>query len=109
MIQATFRLVAPDGKRAEILEVLQSVKGPTEVSRGCLACRILQDAEDANILTYLEQWDTREDLEEHLRCERFRRLLPVIDMSLQRPEIQFSTVEDVRGMEYLVAVLEARQ
>jgi quinol monooxygenase YgiN len=101
MIQAYFRVVAPEGKRGEILEVLLSLKGPTEVSHGCRACRILLDAEDENALTYLEQWKTREDLEEHLRSERFRRLLPVIDMSAECPDIQFSAVGDIQGLEYL--------
>ncbi len=55
------------------------------------ACRILQDVEDANILTYLVTWETQEDLEEHLRSDRFRRLLPYIEMSREPPEVEFST------------------
>ena len=85
MIQASLRLVAPKQKREEILDVLSCLKGPTEVSRGCRACRILQDAEDKNVLTYLVTWETQEELEEHLRSDRFRRLLPYIEMSREPP------------------------
>jgi quinol monooxygenase YgiN len=105
MIQASFRIVAPEGKREEILDVLLCLKGPSEVTKGCRACRILQDAEDERVLTYQVQWDMQEELEQHLRSERFRRLLPYIEMSIEPPEVTFSTIDQVRGIEFLVAVL----
>jgi quinol monooxygenase YgiN len=107
MIQASFRLVAPEGKREEVLNVLLCLKGPTEVSRGCRACRIVQDVEDDHVLTYLMQWDTEVALEEHLRSERFRRLLPYIEMSVEPPEIDFSTIDHSRGIEFLVEALSS--
>jgi quinol monooxygenase YgiN len=109
MMQASFRIVAPTGKCEEILSVLLRMKGPTEVSRGCRACWILQDAEDANVLTYLVRWNTQEQMEDHLRSERFRRLLPYIDMSVESPEVEFSTIDQIRGMEFLVAVLSSNR
>jgi quinol monooxygenase YgiN len=105
MIQASFRIVAPGEKREEILGVLLCLKGPTEASVGCRACEILQDVEDENVLICLQQWDTQDDLEEHLRSERFRRFLPYIEMSLAPPEVGFSTIDQVRGIEFLIAVL----
>lgn len=105
MIQASFRIVAPAGKRAEILDVLLCLKGPTEVSRGCCACQILQDVEDENVLTCLQQWNTLEDVEEHLRSERFRRLLPYIEMSVEPPGVEFDAIQKVHGIELLVAAL----
>lgn len=108
MIQASFRIVAPAGKREEILDVLLCLKGPTEVSRGCRAYQILQDVEDESVLVCLEQWDTQDDLEEHLRSERFRRLLPYIEMSLEPPEVDFSTMDQVGGVEFLVAAISSR-
>jgi quinol monooxygenase YgiN len=107
MIQASFRIVSPENKRDEVLQVLLSLKGPTEVARGCRACRILQDAVDDHVITYLVQWDTQDEIEEHLRSERFRRLLPYIEMSLEPPQVEFSTIDRVRGIEFLVAVLTA--
>ena len=108
MIQASLRIVAPEGKREEILGILLRLRGPTEVLAECRACRIVQDVEDENILTYLVTWKTQEDLEEHLRSDRFRRLLPYIEMSREPPEVDFSTIDQVRGIEYLIDVLSSK-
>jgi quinol monooxygenase YgiN len=108
MIQASFRLVASEEKREELLSVLRCLKGPTESSAECRNCRVLQDVEDENVLTYVVTWETQKDLEEHLCSERFRRLLPYIEMSQEPPEVAFSTIEQVRGLEFMVEVLSSK-
>ena len=107
MIQASLRIVAPADKREEVLDVLRRLKGPTEVSKGCRVCRVLQDAEDEGVLMYLVQWDTQDEVEEHFRSERFRRLLPYIEMSVEPPEVEVSPIDRVGGIEFLVAAIGA--
>ncbi len=108
MIQASFRLVAPEEKRQEFLRVLMCLKGPTETLAECRACRVFQDVEDENVFTYVVTWEKQEDLEEHLRSDRFRRLLPYIEMSQLPPEVSFSTIDQVRGIEFMVQVLDTQ-
>ncbi len=108
MIQASLRIVVPQGKRTEILGVLSCLKGPAEGTSACRACRIFQDADDTNVLTYIVTWETQEDLEEHLRSDRFRRLLPYIELSREPPEVEFSTIGRVRGIEFMVEVLSSK-
>ena len=108
MIQASFRLIAPRGKRQEFLDVLLYLKGPTEALAECRACWICQDVTNDHALIYLVQWDTQEDLESHLRSERFRRLLPYIEMSVKPPVVSFGNIEHIRGIEFLVEVLRAK-
>ena len=60
------------------------------------------------MLTYVVTWETQEDLEEHLRSDRFRRLLPYIEMSREPPEVEFSTIDQVRGIEFMVEVLSSK-
>lgn len=105
MLETTVRLVAPAERRSEILDVLHSLKGPTEVTSGCRVCRIMQDADNEAVLTYNVRWDTREELEDHFRSERFRRLLPYIDMSVEAPEVEVIELERVGGIEILVSAL----
>ena len=108
MIEVSLRIVAPPVKRDEVLDVLQSLKGPTEAAIACRGCRILQDTEDIDALTYLVRWDTQQDLEDHIRSDRFRRLLPYIEMSIQPPEVQVNAIDHVGGIEFLVALLGSK-
>ena len=108
MIQATFRLVAPEGKLQEFRNVLLHVKGPTESFPECRVCWLCQDVTNDHALVYLVQWDSQEDLESHLRSERFRRLLPYIEMSVEPPVVSFGSIEHIRGIEFLVEVLTAK-
>ncbi len=107
MIQATLRLVAPEGKRQEYLDVLLGLKGPTEALPECQACWICREVTNDNAIVYVVQWDTQNDLESHLRSQRFRRLLPYIEMSVEPPAVSFSSSEHFRGIEFLVEVLNA--
>ena len=108
MIQACLRMKVPVEKRDEVLDVLRCLKGPTEVSKGCRVCRVLQDAEDEGVLMYLVQWDTQDEVEEHFRSERFRRLLPYIEMCVEPPEVEVSDIDRVGGLEFLVAALGSK-
>lgn len=108
MIQATVRIVAPDERRPEAIAVLRGLKEPTEASKGCLGCRILQDVDDKDALMCVEYWETLEDLEQHLRSERFRRLLPYIEMSLEPPEVEFDLVHKIHGIEFLIDTLVSK-
>ncbi len=108
MIQATIRLVAPEGKRQEVLDVLLCLKGPIEALPECRGCWICQDVANDHAITYLAQWDTQDDLESHLRSERFRRLLPYIEMSVEPPAVSFGRIEHIRGIEFLLEVLSSK-
>jgi quinol monooxygenase YgiN len=108
MLQATFRLVTPPGKRDELLDVLLCLRGPTEVMEECLRCCIVHDVENDNALTYITQWSNQESLIKHFRSERFRRLLPYIDMSVEPPWIDISRIEPIGGIDFLLDALDVR-
>lgn len=109
MMQTCVRIVAPAEKIQEVVDVLRCLKGPTEVSKGCRTCQVLQDADDEGMLTYLVQWDTQDEAEEHFRSERFRRLLPYLEMSVEPPEVDVSAIDRIGGLEFLVAALGKKE
>lgn len=104
MIQAVLRIVAPAEKRHEVIRTFRFLLGPTRARRGCLRCGLYQDLENENALSYVELWETQAELEAHLRSHQYWRLLPLIEMSTEPPELEFSTVCQTRGIEYLAAV-----
>jgi quinol monooxygenase YgiN len=98
----------PAGKLQEFRDVLLHVKGPTESFPECRACWLCQDVTNDHALVYLVQWDSQQDLEAHLRSDRFRRLLPYIEMSVEPPVVSIGNIEHIRGIEFLVDVLTVK-
>ena len=99
MVVMSLRVKAPAGRRDKILKTLGSVLGPTRVLRGCLSCRLYQDLENRNVLTLIEEWESQEALDRHVRSDHYRKILAVMDLASEPPEIQFRSVASMAGME----------
>ncbi len=99
MFQATIRMVIPPKKRGEVLQILSSMAERCRFEQGCLSCRVYQDVELEPVLMVEQQWENGEDLDRHLRSEGFRKLLLVVEMSLERPEIRFDEISRSTGVE----------
>ena len=46
-----------------------------------------------------EPWKSGEDLERHLRAEEFRKVLLVVEMAVEPPEIRFDAISQSTGFE----------
>jgi len=101
MIIAAIRIFADSGNINEIIEVLSSVKGPTEGKSGCISCFIYKEVNNENRITYEERWENQEQLNNHICSDFYRKILAVIDMSSQPPAVKFSTVSSTAGMELI--------
>ena len=104
MILVTLSVSAPPNRRDEMVEVFWTLLGPLRVEPGCLACGLYAELCDGDALLYVEEWETPEELERHMRSARYERLLAVMEISARPPVLRFQTISDLRGMEYLEAV-----
>lgn len=101
MILSIIKIMPIPLKRREVLDVLQSIKGPILAVNGCLACCIFEEDEVDRMVLYLEQWRTWEDFVRHLRSTLYNRILEAMELSRQEPEVCFFEVSDVKGMELI--------
>jgi quinol monooxygenase YgiN len=104
MIHASLRVVLPAEKREEAHRIVRSLLGPTRVQPGCVSCHVYQDAEEKNAICYIEQWQTEEDLGRHIQCDDYRKVLALMELSSQPPELRFHIVSETFGIEYLTRV-----
>lgn len=107
MYQVSLRFVTPTEKRSEVLDVLRGMIGPTEVARNCRGCRVYCDADDEDVVTYWALWEERADMDAHFRSDRFRALLPYIELSTEPPVVELSRLETLGGMECFVDAINA--
>ncbi len=99
MIQATIRMIIPSKKRDEALRILRSMVEQWRDETGCLSCNIYGDLQEKDVLMLEEVWRSEEDLVLHLRSNKYRNLLLVLEMALKQPEIKFNTISSSKGIE----------
>ena len=79
-------------KRMEMMQTLLSMIEPTRKEKGCLSYDVFCDLEDNHLFNLIEEWETREDLDHHIRSERFSVLLGTKSL-LEKPlEMKTHTV-----------------
>lgn len=103
MIAATLKIELPSHKRGEVLEALKSLRAPTAAEPGCVDCHVYQDLHDENVIVFEEVWESRADLERHLRSHRYRVVLALMETASKPPEIKFHTISHTAGMEVITA------
>ncbi|MDO8282577.1 MAG: putative quinol monooxygenase [Thermodesulfovibrionia bacterium] len=104
MILATLRMVVRPESRYDLLETMRGMLEPVRVERGCLTYRLYEDVENRNAFVLLEEWETQEDLERHILTDNHRRLLALVDLLSEQPELRFNTVSHTAGMELIEKV-----
>jgi quinol monooxygenase YgiN len=79
-------------KRMEMMQTLLSMIEPTRKEKGCLSYDVFCDLEDNHVFNLIEEWETHEDLDHHIRSERFSVLLGTKSL-LEKPlEMKTHTV-----------------
>jgi quinol monooxygenase YgiN len=90
-------------KRTEVMQTLLSMMESTENGRGCLSCHVLRDVEDKNVFNLIQEWETREDLDDHIKSDRFSVLLGTKSLLCEPQQIEIHTVSQSEGMETVKA------
>ncbi len=104
MIMTTLAVAVESGRREEIMKIFWLLLGPVRAEPGCQGCRLYEEVGDENMFLYVEEWDTQENLERHMRSARYERLLAIMETSAGPPTLRYDVVSCSRGMEYLEAV-----
>jgi quinol monooxygenase YgiN len=99
MVHATIRMLIPTKRRSEALEILNSVAERCRFDPGCISSRVYQGVEVEHVVMVEQLWRNEEDLERHLRSEEYRKVLLVVEMALESPEIRFNTISHSTGVE----------
>jgi quinol monooxygenase YgiN len=95
-------------KRTEVMQTLLSMIEPTENERGCLRCHIFRDLEDKNGFGLIVEWETRNDLDDYIKSDRFSVLLGTKSLLYQPAQIEIHTVSHSEGMETVNAARRKR-
>ena len=84
MILVIIRMQVIPEKRKELSQTIVSLIGSLRAEKGCLRCDFCQGVENVNELRILEEWDTWENFNNHLKSEHFKILRGAMNL-LQEP------------------------
>jgi quinol monooxygenase YgiN len=102
VVQLTVRLVAAPDRVDDILRtLLRVVVRPAQRLAGCRFAQVYQRLEDPQLIDYIEEWDDMASFRPHLDCERFSRLLELIEMAAEAPEVEFRCISETHGIDYV--------
>ena len=104
MIIVTLRIKVPGNRRKEFLDSARLIMGPTKVQPGCISCEYYQNLDDPDVALLVEEWESKENLEQHIKSESFRIILSLIELSDESPEIKLNTISKTEGLETIEAV-----
>jgi quinol monooxygenase YgiN len=101
MIVLKMKMVISPEKQVEFLKALQGIMETTRVESGCIGCHLYQNIRNENIFTLLEEWESRADLNDHLRRDTFKMLFPLMDHMSEPLESRIEYVSDSSGVHSL--------
>lgn len=99
--------VLPENQK-EVMQTLLSMIESTGKERGCLSHHVFRDIEDENVFSLIDEWETREDLDQHIRSAKFGVLLGTKSLLCEPLKIQIFTVSHSEGIEAIDAVRSKR-
>jgi quinol monooxygenase YgiN len=85
--------------RKEMMQTLLSMIEPAAKEKGCLSYDVFCDLEGNHVFNLIEEWETREDLDHHIRSERFSVLLGTKSLLAKPLEMNIHTVSHSEGVE----------
>ena len=69
-----------------------------------MSCHVFRDMEDKNVFSLIEEWETREDLDDHIKSDRFSALLGTKSLLSEPQQIEIHTISNSEGMEIVKTV-----
>ena len=96
----------PDQReKLALFDSLTMIAGPTRARRGCRFFGAYGSSDGASDVVLLEEWDSREALEAHIRSIEFRVVLAAMDASTREPSFRVDTLDSSEGFECVAGVL----
>jgi quinol monooxygenase YgiN len=103
MIIELLGFVAPPDERTDLYQTLFASLGPTRVLPGCMECHLYHDP-NRNTHFLESRWASEKDLIGHIRSDAYKKLLLLMELGAGAPSIEFFTVSEMRGLEFIEAV-----
>ncbi|MEK6335737.1 MAG: antibiotic biosynthesis monooxygenase family protein [Acidobacteriota bacterium] len=101
MLVATIRLRISQEDRKELTQTLGSLSTTIMKQKGCRSCRVYRQLDSDDAIVLIEEWETRDDWDSHLRSTEFAVLHGAMRLVTDPAAVEFVLLNRVGGMELL--------
>lgn len=106
MILFKLHLKVSPAKKEEVISIFDSLVGPISVQPGCIRINLYSDIKQNDDFVLLEEWTSRDEIVKHIRSAEFLKILAIMDLASESPEIFFNTVTSIEGFELIEKIKE---
>jgi quinol monooxygenase YgiN len=92
-------MLIPIDKQSEALEILGPVCAQIQFEPNCISAHLYRGVDDVRAILVEERWTSEEHMRQHLQSDAYRRVLLVIEMAEEPPEIRFDRIMHSGGVE----------
>ena len=100
-VRSTIRMLIPLSKQSEALEILGNVSAQVQFEPSCISSRLYRGVDEVRAIMVEELWESYQDILAHLQSDAYRRVLLVIEMAEEPPDIRFDTIAHSTGVEFI--------
>ena len=100
-IRSTIRMLIPLDKQSEALEILGRVAHQVRFEPRCSSSRLYRGVEEDRAIMLEEFWECGRDMLKHLKSDTYHRILLVIEMAEEPPDIRFDLIAESGGVEVI--------
>ena len=100
-VRSTIRMLIPLNKQSEALEILGNVCAQVQFEPSCVSSRLYRGVDEVRAIMIEELWESYQGILEHLQSDAYRRVLLVIEMAEEPPDIRFDTIANSTGVELI--------
>ena len=100
-VRSAIRMLIPMDKQSEAIEILSGVSERVQFEPYCISSRLYRGVDEERAIMLEELWESGRDMLQHLKSDAFRRVLLVVEMAEESPDIQFDTITESGGVEVI--------
>jgi len=97
MIVTTIRIQTTPKNRKELMQTFRSLSNPIQSERGCKSCRIYRDVDNEEAVIVIQEWDSRNHLDEHLHSDEFAVMIGAMSLLDQPETVEFQVLDQLEG------------
>ena len=104
MIVTTIRIQTTPGNRKELMQTFRSLSHPIQSEHGCKSCRIYREVGNEETMIVIQEWDSRNHLDKHLRSDEFAVMVGAMSLLEQPETVEFQVLDQLEGSRSVEAI-----